>query len=560
MRNTLVITTNETIELLDNYIQRKYVGLGSISDIVDAKTFKEIQETDTSALGKSTQVKNVRPASSNWAISTIVFEIQNANIFIDSFIYLFIGFVTLLVLIFLRRYLNKNKNDIEILKKLGYSNHEISKALMILPFIISLMTLLGYLIGLLISNPLYEQYSARYLFPREDFHLDHTVYLFAVVIPFMFINIISYLFIRYSIKEKQYKKRFIKLRIFKFTPFRTIASTFVIMLTVSVMMLFGTNGNTMFDTFLEETKQGNNFEEMLLLDYFTDEAIDESYEPFTRQSGKITTINNIELEKTYGLRVYGINPTNDIKLLINNDVTNNSLVEEGVIISEYVRYNLGIDIGDTIIVTIKDEPLEYEVMGVSNELVENNIFINIVDINDVFNLDETYYNGIYTTDNEFHSDDIIQRINYDQGLRDISRLLDASSIIINYILILSALISVFTFVLLITNYLSDNKLEISILKAIGHNSKEIGIKYLMNIYIVFVVSFIASIPLTRLMFDLLLKTLIDRLGYILVVRIETIHIVISFLLLNLIFTMTAYFTSQYYERINVVDIIKENTK
>lgn len=557
---TLVLTTFNTVELLDNYINRKYIGRGELSDIVDAKTYKEMNEVDTSVLGKTTQIKSIKPAYANFAISTLPIEVKNANIFINTFIIIFFSFLGLLLTIFLRRYINKNKDDIETLRSLGYTNFELTKALMVFPFIISLMTFVGFGIGLIISNPLFTSYADRYLFPKADFQIYYEVLQNAILLPILFINLISFIFIRLALRPDKKKSPKYRFKLFKFTPIKTVLSSLLLLTTISVMIIFGLNGNSMFSAFSEETKLGNNYNEMLFLDYFTDEPLDEKHESFTKVSGKISSINGDEPTNRYGVRIYGIEPDNSLKLLIENEIENNLLLNDGVIISAYVQYNLDIKIGDEIVLTIEEQEHPYKVVGVSNELIENNVFVKKSDLNSIFTLSDEHYNGVYTSDDTYESIMISSRVNYDQGLTDMLNILKASSIIVNFILILSVTISLFVFVLVLINYLSDNRLNISILKSIGYNNMEINKKYLFMIYILFIISFIIAIPLTKLVFDLLLQALISNLGYILIIRISTFYIVIAFILLNVIFGITTYFITKYYESITISEILKQNIK
>jgi len=558
--DSLILTTHSTMELLDNYIDRKYIGRGSLEDILDAKTLKEVNESEDSILGKTTQVKNVKPATRNYAISTLTLEVENANIFIDAFIVLFIGFISLLLTVFLKRYIHKNKKDIETLQSLGYKDSEITKSLMVFPVIISLMSIVGFLIGLLISNPLFNIYSERYLFPKADFTIYTDILVYAILLPMIFINLISFIFIRLSLLKDKKKSPKVKLRLFKFTPIKTVISTFILLISVSTMVIFGLNGNSMFSAFAEETRLGNNYDEMLFLDYYTDDPLEEKHEPISNTRGKITHINSNQLDKNYGLRIYGINPSNDLKLLVENDAQNNLLLEDGVIISAYTQYNTGVKIGDEITISIQDQDLVYEIKGISNELIENNMFMNITDLNEVFNLDNTSYNGVFSFDDTYESEHIIKRVDYNQGLQDILNILTASSVVINFVLILSVFISIFVFMMILINYLADNRLNISILKSIGFNNKEINTKYVLLIYIIFIISFILAIPLTRLVFDLLLHTLINSLGYILLVNINTMYIVIGFVFLNIIFVITIYFINKYYETVSISETLKHNIK
>ena len=563
--DTLVITNQYTIEQLGTYINRIFVGRGDLEQVLDAKTFKEVNETDTSALGKTAQhVSSVRPALGNFRIATLPLEVENAKIMTDGFIFVFIGFMLLLITIFMRRYIEKNKKDTEILTALGYSKTEISLSLMTFPILITFFSIIGFLLGLLVSDSLFGLYSDRYLFPKAEFSIYSDVFIWGTLLPILFINIVSFIFIRISLQRDKKKSPKVKLRAFKYTPIKTVLSSALLLLSISIMIIFGLNGNSMFSSFSETTKLGNNYNEMLLLDYFTNEDLDENYEPLTRLRGKITNINGDDLDKTYGIRIYGIDPTNDVKLLIDNEVENNLLLEDGVIISRYAEYNLGVKVGDVIKFTVQDTEFEFTVVGVNNELIENNMFMSRSVLNTTYsfnsNESDSYYNGLYTTDDNYESESIKDRLNYVQGLDDVIRLLRTSGIIINFILILSIIIGVFVFSLVIINYLFDNRLNIAILKSIGFNNKELNIKYILNLYIVFIITYFSAIPLTRILFDLLLENIIGRLGYILIVDISFLNIVIGFIVLNIVFVITVNYTSKYFDKIQVSEILQQNIK
>jgi hypothetical protein len=169
---TIVLTNSTTIESLNENIEKKYVGIGDLTLLLDEKTYKEISETDVSTLGRNTQhLKSIKPATANYRLQTLLIEVENGRLFMDAFITMFVFFTGLLFTIFLKRYIDKNKKDIDILQSLGYTNREIASSLMIFPLIISSMSVVGYLIGVFLSNIMFESYSARYLFPKAPFEL-----------------------------------------------------------------------------------------------------------------------------------------------------------------------------------------------------------------------------------------------------------------------------------------------------------------------------------------------------------------------------------------------------
>lgn len=555
---TLVLTTEQTINALDTYIERIFVGRGNLEDIMDAKTYTEISETDTSAIGKTAQhVTSVKPSSRDYRIATLILEVENAKIFTDVFLGVFMIFVSLLIIIILKRYIDKNRKDLEVLTHLGYSKLELSTALMLFPFLISLLLFIGWGLGLLSSDTLFQAYSERYLFPKAGFQVYTNILIDSVLYPFIGINLISFIFIQFSLRRNLKKSPKIKFRLFKYTPTKTVISSSILLLSLSIMMIFGLNANSMFEDFAEVTKLGNNYYEMLRLDYFTNDEVDDSYQTFTREYGKFTSINGYELDNHYGVRVYGLDSDNDLKLLINNDIENNTLLEDGIIISEYTKEKSNLEIGDEVVLNVKDTEYTYTIVGITNELIENSIYMKKEDLNQAFYLDNTYYNGIYTTDDLYESDHVIQRINYQNGLEDVLLLLDSSSIIANFIITLSLISSVFIFALILMNYMDDNKTNIAILKSVGYNHKEINRKFILNIYIIFIIAFLIGIPATRKIFDYIIKLLINRLGYILLVNLSFGNIVISFIILSTIFIVTIYFTTRYMDKITISSILKQ---
>jgi putative ABC transport system permease protein len=324
------------------------------------------------------------------------------------------------------------------------------------------------------------------------------------------------------------------------------------------MILFAVNANSIFSDFLEETKVGNNFEEALRLNYFQNDIVDEDYQTFTRLRVKATSVNDQDVDFSFAM--YGIDPDNNLKLLIDNNIENNQLLNDGIIISEYLSYNENIFVGDTIDFNVKGTEYSYVVVGINNELIENNAFMLKEDLNLSYNLDNTYYNGIYTDDLLYQSTNIEARISYSNALDEIASTLRASTNIVNFILILSTILSLFMFGFIITNYLSDNRLNISILKSIGYNNKEINQKYLLAIVLSFIIAFVSAIPTTTFIFDLLLRNIINQLGYILVLNVSFTNIVISFVTLVVIFVVTIYIINQYYKKISIIEILKSNIK
>jgi len=553
---TVALTNQATVEGLNEHIDKIYVGRGDLTQLLDETTYKEVTETDVSSLGVNTQhLKSIKPASANYKLAMLPLEVENGKLFMNSFVTIFVLFTGLLFTIFLKRYIDKNKKDINTLQSLGYTNNEITKSLMIFPLLISFMSIIGYLIGTLGSSIVFESYAQRYLFPKAPFEIYGNILLLSVLGPILFINLVSYTFILLNLqRRKKITIRRIKIKLFKFTPTKTIIQTFALLIVVSIMILFAIGANDIFTTFTETTKVGNNFEEALRLDYFTDDDIPEDYETFTRLKANAKDVNGNDVK--FSFAIYGIDSDTTLKALFENDPAQNIQLEDGIIISEYLRYNQDIEIGDEMTFLVEGTSFTYTVVGITNELIENNAFVLKEELNAAYNLDNTFYNGIYTTDRSYQSDNILIRISYIDAIDDILSTMRTSSNIVYFILSLSGTIGLFMFGFIILNYLSDNRKNIAILKSIGYNSNEINRKYITAIVITFLIAFVVAIPTTRILFDLLLRNIINQLGYILILDVTFSNIVIAFLLLALIFIITIHFINNYYKKVSIIEILK----
>jgi len=556
---TLVLCNDYTIENLNQFIYIRYLVLGDLSLIFDEFNYATMQSADLSLLGKNMQMIGIiMPSNINFRVISLPTEVENANAFTDIFLSLFILFIIILLVVFMKRYVEKNEDDIYTLHALGYTNNEITKSLLVFPVLISLMSIIGYLLGLLASNFLFEMYSSRYYFPKADFILYPDIFILSVIVPIVFLLIINYIFIYRSVSLKKKEKQKKHLRIFRFTPLKTILTTFVLFITINIMIIFGLTGNSMFSAFIDETMVGNNFYQMINIQYFTNDPVSTDYEPYTKVRTSITTINEIELEDPYHTTIYGINPDNELKLLINNDIANNQLLANGIIISDYLSEATDLKINDTITFLIGNEEVTLTVLGVSNELIDNNFFMSKELLNSMYDLDNTYYKGLYVTDDSYENDFITSRIDYKNSLEEFSSLLNTSSIILSYLVFLSSVLSLFIFGLVLISYFNDNRRNIAVLKSIGHNNKEINIKYLLNIYIVLLITFIISIPITKILLDILLNLLMDIIGFKLILNIRAVNIVTGFIILNIIFFLTVFLSNKYYDKISIAEIMKKN--
>jgi len=558
---SLVLCNENTIRSLNRDLFTSYIIKGDLDLVFEDFGYEEIQSGDLSFLEKQMQMISIlMPKDINFRIISLQTEVDNANAFIDVFLPLFLSFTIILLVIFMRRYVSKNEKDIITLHSLGYTGSEIARSITLYPFLISLSSILGFGLGLLASNQLFGLYSKRYLFPKANFSFDFDLLVYTVIIPIVTITLLNYFFILRSVKIRQREVKRFRFRLFKFVPIRTALTTSILFITIGIMLIFGLNGNSMFTSFVEETKLGNNFNTMVNLRYMTNSDHLDTYDEYTKVPGKIVQVNSTRLKKEESTTIYGINPDNNLKLLINNNIDNNLLLNDGIVISDYLKTSLNLKINDMITFEVGGIESTEKIVGFSNELIENNFFIKKDTLNSFYDLDNTYYNGLYVTDDDYDDPFIVSRLDYQNSIDEVASILNISTIILNILLVLSICLSLFIFSLIIIGFFTDNKIEIAILKSMGYNNIEITKKYLIPIYLIFVITYIISIPISQLLLNYLLLMLMESVGFKLIIDFSILNIIIGFVTLNILFTLLVIVSNRYYRNISITDIIKHNIK
>lgn len=554
---TLIFTTSMGLDALEGDPSNKYAVLGDLSQIVELESYTQFQNLDKSTLGKHMQMVSIlMPSTLNYRVITLPLEVENAKLLSNLFITIFLGITLLLLLILLKRYIDKYRHEIKILNALGYTSKEIAISYMVFPFFISLSSIIGYVLGFIISNNLFDLYSKRYLIGKATSKFDLLIFVVAIIMPILIINIISYFMILKEIthtKETSHRR----LKILKFIPLKTIIQLSTLFVFLHIIILIGLNSNQLFSDFTEHTKVGNNYKEMIQLKYFTDDPVDSDYETFTYIRSTILNVNNQDIEPI-STTIYGIDPSIQLKALINNDPNNNNLLNEGVIVSEYIADLLDLNIDDQITYTIGSAQITYRISGISNELIESNIFMKEDDLHNIYGLDSSFYNGVYTTDTLYESPDILQRIDYIKGLNEFTSILSTSSIIMNFISILSFIIGIYILFALLLLYSKEQEKHMALLEAIGYDFKEIQTIYYKGIFYLLVIAYIIALPFTYFLLDFLLKSMTNIIGFKLLLVINPVNIVIGIFIFSFIYILIRLIMNLYNQRTQIQDSLKSN--
>ena len=454
----------------------------------------------------------------------------------------------------MRKYIKKNKKDIEVLHSIGYTNKELSLSLMTFPAITTISIVLGYLFGLLFSNTLFKIYSSRYYFPKSDTIFSFNIMIYSLILPILFILLVSYLFILLQLKDK--KQRY-KKSILKYSTLPKEFLSFVIFVIISILLLFGLNSNSLFDTFKETTTMGNHYDKFIFLKTFTNDELNDGNEGYTRIKSIISIVNNKELDDILGTSLYGIDENGENKILIDDDPLNNQLIKTGFIISRYMSESNDIGIGDVITLEFNNTSVTREVLGISNELFESSVFMDIKSLNEAFSLDETYYNGIYTNTTFTEDANVKQVLDYDNTVDEMITVFNISSSLLRIITTISILLALFIFVISLYTYIDDNIVNISTFRAMGYDTTEVLFKYLKYSYFLIVIGYAVALPISTFMIKLFGQKIVESVGFILIVESSPILNLLGFILLQLLFIVLSILFNRYINKTNISEKLKQ---
>ena len=177
-------------------------------------------------------------------------------------------------------------------------------------------------------------------------------------------------------------------------------------------------------------------------------------------------------------------------------------------------------------------------------------------LNSYYGLGTASYNALLTDDANYDNPYLLSRVNYLQTVEEFTAILNISNIIINFIAALSIVLGIYIFILIMILYITENKKNIAILKAMGYSNKEVNIKLMLGIGVILVITYIISIPLTNYFLDLLLKSIMEIIGFKLVLTLKLVNIIIGLLFLVGVYIVSLYFTHLYSDKLSISETLK----
>ena len=246
-----------------------------------------------------------------------------------------------------------------------------------------------------------------------------------------------------------------------------------------------------------------------LVDYRYEAYVDQTKEvPELKENEEKNIIMNSEYkDKTITLK--GLEIDNKLyKLYDENKVEISDKLKEGVIISNSFKSIFNKDVGDIITITINNKVQKLKIVGVSKEYGDFTIYFNIEDLSKLFNngSNKVIYTGIYSKE-KIDEDSYSYVIDKNDIVEQSKSMQTFLYIALGGILVFSIMISGIILFVLTSLTVEDSYYNISLLKVIGYNKKEIN-SMILNSYLGYgIISFLISIPITSIGIGYIMESL-----------------------------------------------------
>ncbi|MFZ7119593.1 MAG: FtsX-like permease family protein [Eubacteriaceae bacterium] len=484
----------------------------------------------------------------------------------------------MVVAIIIYKILKSEKGQIGLLKALGYSNMEIASSYIGLISLISFpMLIFGYYVGKFTSVYLRDFYLEFYLLPSVSINSNLSVLLIAVFVPLIFFIGLSMFIVnkmlsrktidllRVSEQDKVNKVTIIITQLLKNAKATTkFKLSFIFNNTGKFIVFF--LGIVFASILIMYSLMTHGLFDRMLVDYYNN--VEYNYKGYIDITKPLPIINNGQ-EKFFEysdakfnddhITLMGISNNSELHKIYNNDESNITMkLQNGVIINESIsiKYDKGID--DKIAIIINSKEYNYEIVGISKDYNDYKVYMNIETLSKILsdNKSTDLFNGLFSKTvldkNEFLS--VINKWD----------ILNQSELMINFIkyaiyimIFVSMLIAIIVLYILTMLTVEDKYYDISLLKVMGYNNKEVNSMILNSYFIYSIFSFIISVPLAVLLLNSTVKYLVEYFDMILPLKFEIWQVLVGLLIIVSIFFIGTTNAKRKIDNVPLQEILKQ---
>lgn len=512
---TVAVVTEQSFEQMNQdrihycYSWRNEEKLGEKKSGEKAEDILEI-------LSKQTVITDFIKQADNQAIQFTGNDMGSDKAMIIWMLYIIIVVLAFLFAVTIGNTIEKEAAVIGTLRAMGYTKGELVRHYLVLPIAVSfLAAVIGNIIGYTcMKEVVVGMYYGSYSLPTYHTIWNMEAFVLTTVIPCLLMLAVNVLvlvrklsctplqFLRRDLK-KHGRRKAVRLKrgsFFARFRIRVILQNKSAYLTMFLGIMFA-NLLVLFGMMM-----------LPLLEHYKEDILDSSFAKYqyvlkapvpTREEDAepygVTTLENSEEEE---ITVYGI--TEDSQYL---DDLKLPKKKGEVIVSNGFLEKYGLETGEGI--TLKDsysgETYKFTVAGSYHYPPTMAVFLSIEDYREMFDLEDTYFNG-YFTNHKIEDMDaaVVGSVITENDLTIIADQLEDSMGNMFYLFLVFAVFLYCLILLLLSKIVVEkNALSISLVKILGYSDREIGKIYSLSTTIIVVVSLLVNIPLAYMIMEYL---------------------------------------------------------
>ncbi len=506
---------------------------------------------------------------------------SNASVFMSTVLS---GIAVVIIAIIIAQIIKKEKTQLGLLKALGFSKNKIIWPYMTIIGAYSfVMLLIGLIFGILLAPAMISFIRGIYILPTVSISYTLLGVLIAIALPLFIILISTYILMNIILKQDaldmihpQTKKPNFVVRMLSKNNSKNVKKKFKIMITfsslpklamylstvmiASYLMLnaFSTASNI---EMMRDSIEYNEFEQSAYVNPTVDN-LDDLFVEITEQG---EAEKAIELEVTVGesgkVTLSGLDNNASLYEVVDNK--GNSLSDsltgyEAIISYGYHRIN-GVDIGDSILINLStNKTMEVVVKDVSaNHYVNEAIYVNRETLSNELTGTTDYYNKVYADENVLLGDNskFIGLVSKDELIELNDKMVSVKSTQFYAMIAFSFILGCALLYVIISLFIEDNFYNISLLKVLGFNKKEVNSIVLTGLFLLTISLFIISVPIALSLIRASEQAMIE-MGTFSPMNIKFIHIITSFILIVLIFILVSLNASRKINKISLQESLK----
>lgn len=482
----------------------------------------------------------------------------------------------ILVSIVMRRMLRREAVVIGTLYAQGYRKTEIMKHYLMYPFVIATAgSIAGTALGAAALKPMLDFMVSYFNMPIDSISFNVAHLAVGLLLPFILLLGSVYFVIRKILTyspielmrggtEKRkvgFIERRLKLNKLKFaTKFkireqlRSIPRSVFLLVGVALatmLLLLGFTIKSSLDFLMKDTyEQAYKYQHEYVFNSLQQEVPADgevfSVAPFSQHS-----------DDNKSFIIYGVNP--DSASLSFKDKSGKPLHFDQVIVTKPLAERLQIKAHDTIELTGKLDGRTYGIMvhDIADSYIGEYIYMPLAAFNDMLGYPAGSYMGIWSDKAlSLPGDKLLSESTVDELKQAFDSMTQPIQATFGIVSLMSFIIGLIVIYVVTSLIIEENKENISLLKVLGYQKKEVYSLILNSSTLIVVLGYILGVPLLLVFMKALYRSIAESSSFILPVTMNYAYLAAGFIVIYLIFELTKALSKKKINRISMTEALK----